>query len=138
MGKYYKKRNNPVGRPIKWTEEASMQLAEELIAWLKASDDNIFFNRFLYEVKGLSHQTISDISEKHSKFSDAIKTAKKIQESKIVDMALKMKLNTTMSIFFLKCNAGWVDKQQIDVNNISPISINLDLGKDEPKSGDEL
>ncbi len=116
------------GRPTEWTEEVAMELAKELMEWMEASEENILFNRFLYEKKGLSHQIISELCHKWPKFSDAIKRAKDLQESKLVDGAMKMKLNTTMTIFFLKCNRGWQDKQQVDVTTGGkPIQISFDL-----------
>jgi len=40
----------------------------------------------------LCAQTISELSEKHPKFAEAIKRAKDIQQAKLVDMAFKMKI----------------------------------------------
>lgn len=106
---------NPVGRPVIWTEEAAMKLSDELFAWLD-KPENIWFEKFIYQEKKLYHQIISELCDKYPKFSDTIKTAKKIQESKIVDFAMKGMTNTTMSIFVLKNNYGWVDKQEQNIN----------------------
>jgi hypothetical protein len=104
------------GRPVKWTEDKAIELANELIEWLK-EDENIWFERFLYEVRGLYPQIISEMGEKYNSFSEAIKRAKKIQESKIVDYAFKNDINTTMAIFVLKNTYNWTDKveQQITI-----------------------
>lgn len=106
---------NKGGRPVKWTEAKATRLANELIKWL-GEDSNIWFERFLYEVKGLYPQIISELSEKYPKFSEAIKRAKKIQEAKIVDYAFKHQINTTMAIFVLKNNYDWKEKSEQDIN----------------------
>jgi hypothetical protein len=109
------KKKNPGGRPLIWTEEKVLQLGEELIEWLKASDENIWFERFLYEVKDLYPQFISEMKQKYPKFSELIKRAKKIQENKIVDGTFKHNINATMAIFVLKNHYQYTDKQQTEL-----------------------
>jgi hypothetical protein len=108
-------KKNLGGRPIKWTEETALKLGQELIEWLKSDEDNIWFERFLYEEKDLYPQIISEMSEKYVKFSELIKKAKKIQENKLVDGTLKHQLNPTMSIFVLKNHYQYTDKQQTEL-----------------------
>ena len=109
------KKKNPGGRPLKWTEEKVLELGEELIAWLKADDDNIWFERFLYEEKDLYPQLIGEMKDKYPKFAELLKKAKKIQEGKLVDNTLKMSLNPTMAIFVLKNHYQYTDKQQTEL-----------------------
>lgn len=109
------KKKNPGGRPLIWTEEKVLQLGEELIEWLKASDENIWFERFLYEVKDLYPQLIGEMRDKYPKFAELIKKAKKIQESKIVDGTFKHNINATMAIFVLKNHYQYTDKQQTEI-----------------------
>jgi hypothetical protein len=109
------KKKNPGGRPVIWTEEKVLQLGEELIEWLKASEDNVWFERFLYEVKDLYPQFISEMKDKYPKFAELIKRAKKIQESKIVDGTFKHNINATMAIFVLKNHYQYTDKQQTEI-----------------------
>jgi hypothetical protein len=108
-------KKNPGGRPVKWTEEKILQLGEELIEWLKADEDNIWFERFLYEEKDLYPQLIGEMKDKYPKFAELIKKAKKIQEGKIVDGSFKHSLNPTMAIFVLKNHYQYTDKQQTDI-----------------------
>jgi hypothetical protein len=110
------KKKNPGGRPVIWTEEKILQLGEELIEWLKASDDNIWFERFLYEVKDLYPQLIGEMKDKYPKFAELLKKAKKIQESKIVDGTFKHNINATMAIFVLKNHYQYTDKQQTEIS----------------------
>ena len=109
------RKKNPGGRPLKWTEEKVLQLGEELIEWLKSHEDNVWFERFLYEEKDLYPQFISEMVEKYPKFSELIKRAKKIQEGKIVDGSFKHNLNPTMAIFVLKNHYQYTDKTQTDI-----------------------
>jgi hypothetical protein len=109
------KKKNPGGRPTKWTEEKVMELGDDLINWLRESEDNIWFERFLYEEKDLYPQFISEMRDKYEKFSELLKKAKKIQESKLVDLTLKHNLNPTMSIFVLKNHYQYTDKQQTEL-----------------------
>jgi hypothetical protein len=109
------KKKNAGGRPVIWTEEKVLQLGEELIEWLKADEDNVWFERFLYEVKDLYPQLIGEMRDKYPKFAELIKKAKKIQENKLVDGTLKHSLNPTMSIFVLKNHYQYTDKQQTEI-----------------------
>jgi hypothetical protein len=109
------RKKNPGGRPVIWTEEKILQLGEELIEWLKADDENVWFERFLYEEKDLYPQLISEMKGKYPKFAELIKKAKKIQENKLVDGTLKHSLNPTMAIFVLKNHYQYTDKTQTDI-----------------------
>ena len=109
------KKKNPGGRPTIWTEEKVLELGEDLITWLKASDENVWFERFLYEEKDLYPQFISEMRDKYPKFAELIKRAKKIQEGKIVDGTFKHQLNPTMAIFVLKNHYQYTDKTQTEL-----------------------
>jgi hypothetical protein len=109
------KKKNPGGRPTIWTEEKVLELGEDLITWLKASEDNVWFERFLYEEKDLYPQFISEMRDKYPKFSELLKRAKKIQENKIVDGTFKHQLNPTMAIFVLKNHYQYTDKTQTEL-----------------------
>lgn len=109
------KKKNPGGRPVIWTEEKILQLGEELIEWLKEDEDNVWFERFLYEKKDLYPQLIGEMRDKYPKFAELLKKAKKIQENKLVDGTLKHSLNPTMAIFVLKNHYQYTDKQQTEI-----------------------
>lgn len=109
------KKKNPGGRPTIWTEEKIMELGYELLEWLKASEDNVWFERFLYEEKDLYPQLIGEMTAKYEKFAELIKRCKKIQEGKIVDGTFKHNLNPTMAIFVLKNHYQYTDKQQTEL-----------------------
>jgi len=109
------KKKNLGGRPTKWTEEKVIELGNDLIEWLKSDDDNIWFERFLYEEKDLYPQFTSEMCDKYPKFAELIKRAKKIQEGKIVDLTFKHSINPTMAIFVLKNHYQYTDKMQQDI-----------------------
>jgi len=109
------KKKNPGGRPTIWTEEKIMELGYELLEWLKASEDNVWFERFLYEEKDLYPQLIGEMTAKYEKFAELIKRCKKIQEGKIVDGTFKHNLNATMAIFVLKNHYQYTDKTQTEL-----------------------
>jgi len=109
------RKKNPGGRPVIWTEEKILELGQELIDWLKVDEENIWFERFLYEEKDLYPQLISEMTNKYPKFAELIKKAKKIQESKLVDGTLKMGLNPTMAIFVLKNHYQYTDRTQTEI-----------------------
>jgi hypothetical protein len=108
---------NKGGRPLIWTEEKVMKLGNELLEWMLLSEDNIWFETFLYEKGEIYPQLISEMCVKYERFSELIKKIKKLQEGKIVNGALKQNLNTAMSIFLLKNHHGYKDKQEQDVNH---------------------
>jgi len=109
------KKKNPGGRPTIWTEEKVLELGYELLEWLKASEDNVWFERFLYEEKDLYPQLIGEMTAKYEKFAELIKRCKKIQEGKIVDGTFKHNLNPTMAIFVLKNHYQYTDKTQQEI-----------------------
>jgi hypothetical protein len=109
------KKKNPGGRPPIWTEEKIMELGYELLEWLKTSEDNVWFERFLYEEKDLYPQLIGEMTAKYEKFAELIKRCKKIQEGKIVDGTFKHNLNPTMAIFVLKNHYQYTDKTQQEI-----------------------
>ena len=122
--------NEKTGRPIKWTEEKAMELANELIDWMKSNDNNIFFEQFLVEDKDRNPQIVSELSSKFKSFSEVIKKAKQIQEYRVANMGLMPKETTNSSIdelnkeissqkhnsafcmFFLKAHYGWLEEEK--------------------------
>ncbi len=122
---------NKGGRPVKWTEKKSLELADELIKWL-SKEDNIWINTFLAE-KGLYPQITSELAEKYPKFSEALKRAKGLQEGKVVKNALTNMYNSTFSIFLLKNNFGWKDKVEQEITHNIEQPLFPDPAKKENK-----
>jgi len=112
----------------KWTEEKALQLADELIVWLKKEDVNIFYEDFLFIEKDLYKELIAYLSNKFPKsFALKIKRAKKIQEIKLKKLGVLDQLNATMTRFTLINNHGWSDK--VDSTVEQTVKSEIDYSK---------
>jgi|TARA_R110002020_G_scaffold18140_3_gene63889 hypothetical protein len=112
----------------KWTEEKALQLADELIVWLKKEDVNIFYEDFLFIEKDLYKELIAYLSNKFPKsFGLKIKRAKKIQEIKLKKLGVLDQLNATMTRFTLINNHGWSDK--VDSTVEQTVKSEIDYSK---------
>lgn len=111
--------------PEKWTLEKSLQLADELILWLKETDDDgedkghIFFEEFLIINKNLYEDLICYLCEKFQPFSERISQAKKIQEIKLKKYGVGDRLNATMTKFILNVNHGLVETSRSENENVN-------------------
>lgn len=72
-----------------------------------------------------NRQTLVNYENKDDKFFDTIKRAKGKVEEDIETWALTNGLNPTASIFNLKNNFGWVDKQEVQSTNTN-ISLEVE------------
>lgn len=79
---------NKSGRPVEWTEERAIELGNGLIAWMNEKDTNIFYKDYIRLNYNYSPQLISELSNKYKSFSELIKNAKSIQETKLCKQAL--------------------------------------------------
>jgi len=115
---------NKGGRPVKWTEEALCELGEELIQWLEASDDNIFFEEFLIK-KGLYKDILNKYIDSYSSFFALIKRCTELQAVKLQKGGLSGKYRDAMSIFLLKAKHGLREKDDAVQGLQMPVVINL-------------
>lgn len=137
-GKQFSKEYQP---QEKWTEQKALQLANELIEWLKAKDadgedkGNMFYNEFLIVEKDLHPNKISQLSDKFLSFRELIEKAKKIQEIKLVKYGVGDRLNATMTKFTLTNNHGWSDQNKTDITTngekINVISLGSGINPNE-------
>jgi hypothetical protein len=104
----------------KWTEGKAIDLGEKMIEWLREKDDedndkgNIFFREFLLD-NDLYSDLVDYLCDKYKSFSDLIKKAKEIQEIKLVKFGVGDRLQPAMTIFILKNNHGYRDKQETEL-----------------------
>lgn len=110
--------------PSRYTKKYIDALAEEIMQWFEENENEMHLVSFCAE-KGIPKQNMSEFSKKNRKFSEALKRVKTISEARILANAYKMR-NPTMSIFDLKCNHGWVDKQNLAVEHSG--NLNLEIG----------
>lgn len=76
---------------------------------------------------GISRQTLVNYSYKDD-FFDTINIARGMVQADMEERGLSGNSNATMSIFSLKNNFGWVDKQEINANNNNTnLNKNIDL-----------
>ena len=127
-GKPFSKDYQP---PEKWTKKRAMALGNELIEWLKETDEdgedkgNMFFEEFLVIEKDLYLEVISYLCKKFTAFSKLIDKAKKIQEIKLVKYGVGDRLNATMTKFVLMNCHGFSDKSSQEVSGKDGDPINI-------------
>lgn len=115
---------NPGGRPIKWTSKALVDVGEDLIKWMNAKPENLFFQEYLNGI-GLYANFLSDYQGECKGFSQLVKNARDIQEQKLWKYGVANKLNPALTIFALKNNHGATDK----VENKTEFSGELEVKK---------
>jgi len=95
------------GRPSKYKK----RYCDELIDYFK--DESVkplpLFEDFA-QLLDIAKSTLYKWGEQHPEFSDALKRAKEIQESRWIKGALDNKFNVTFAIFMGKNNFGWKDR----------------------------
>ena len=123
-----------MGRPKKYTDEYIDKLSTKLLKWCEV-DENIWLKDFAIE-QGFSSQRLSEFAKSNEQFSETLKRAKDIQESKLVKQGLDGKA-IAFVIFALKNVAGWRDlpeqKQQEGLKPI-PYEIIEDNKNTEPNN----
>lgn len=113
-----RKRGRPPGRaknPPKWTKEAAQELADAMESYFTRHPSALFLGEFKHQkFNHVYRELIADLSDKYPFFADAIKRIKAILEVRLAKGATTGKLKETFTIFNLKCNYGWVDKQVVE------------------------
>ena len=100
---------------IKWTEEAALKLGEELLAWMRDDDENMFINDFLIIENDYDDDLCTYLSKKFSSFSELLNKTKAIQKTKLLKFGVLDRLNSTMTKFVLINNHGMTDKINNDL-----------------------
>jgi len=97
-GKQFSKEYQP---KEKWTIKKAEQVGKDLIEWMNAKNENIFFEEFLILNNDYYPQLIAYLCEKFSSFLKLIERAKKIQEIKLYKYGVGDELNASMTKFVL-------------------------------------
>lgn len=114
------------GRPLKYSNVEAMQ--KDIDKYFADCDEN----KKPYTVSGLAYalgtnrQTLLNYEEKEE-FFDTIKGAKAKIELFNEEMLYNKDVSTTGVIFNLKNNYGWKDKQEIEADVKSDVTINIEL-----------
>lgn len=116
-----------VGRPVKYKNNSTLsKKIDEYFKWCDEKKQIIIaekVNKVIYKpytvsglclYLGICRDTLCEY-EKNPKFSDTVRRAKNRIENWIEEHSLNGDLNPTISIFNLKNNFGWRDKQEIDM-----------------------
>jgi hypothetical protein len=123
-----KRHFNP-GRPKEWTDERIEEEARALVEWMNDDESRLWLKDFALE-RGYCPSYLNKLADQNEIFSEAIKTAKGIQESRTYQGAITGILNPTMAIFGLKNNHGWKDTHHTENKNehiINPSGALADL-----------
>lgn len=117
------------GRPLKYQSVEDMQ--KDIDKYFAECDEK----QKPYTVSGLAYalgttrRTLLDYQEK-DEYSHTIKKAKTKIELFNEEMLYNKDVSTTGVIFNLKNNYGWKDKQEIEADVKSEVTINIDLVDD--------
>jgi DNA primase len=110
-------------RPIIYTEEFVKNEVEKILEEAMENKELTVLGE-IFENKAYSSQRFSEWAEKfknNDEISESIKKIKDLFENRVNIGGLKGKLNPTMSIFNLKNNYGWKDKNETDITTSRPI-----------------
>lgn len=124
-------KKNKVGRPLKFQ---SVEELEKKIDAYFADGSNVPYTICDLAVwLDCDRQTLLNYQEKEE-FFGTIKKAKTRIEASIEKGALLGVYNPVFSIFNMKNNFGWKDKQEVDTTNSNRIEIINDLPSDEDET----
>ena len=120
-GKKFEKYNNAAE---KWTEDAALKFGNDLLAWMQAEDENIFFDDFIHlqdhtgKYAGKIYADLpAYLAKKHSSFFDILQKCRKIEETKLKKFSAFDKLNASIAKFLLSAEYGLTDKTQTDLTS---------------------
>lgn len=110
------KEKRKVGRPKTWTDEKIESLAKELESWFTNPGtelDRLYYGQFLAEYPDLYPQMVSKFSSVNQVFRETIKRLDKLQEARLLQFALRQKINPVFTMFLLKNKHGYTDKMEV-------------------------
>jgi hypothetical protein len=113
-GKQFEKGNKAAE---KWTEPEAMRFGNDLLAWMKEKDENVFFNDFIYiscdesKYPGTIYSGLTSyLSEKFSSFSKVLQKCREIEKTKLKKFGAFDKLNASIVKFLLSAEYGLTEK----------------------------
>jgi len=112
------------GRPREWTEERIAQETAALVKWI-ANPKNIYFTNFLAE-RDLDTAHLDRFCQYSEDFRLALEKAKKIQECRLVDLAIYRKGDPGFIKFVLQNKAGWKEKSELSGDATNPLAVIMD------------
>ena len=113
------------GRPVKYDNKYIENLADEVLEWFNADEDNVFLDDFMVE-KGLPGQYVSRFAKKNDYFCESLKICKTIQKQRLLHKGLDGEWDKTLTLFTLKNVSEMRDKQEHKVEQDGNITINVE------------
>jgi len=115
---------NKGGRPKKYTDEVIKKHGEGLLKFMQVKK-NYWLKDYCIK-NDFPSEYLSIWERENSEFSQSLKKAKDIQESKFVEKGINAKGNVAFIIFALKNVSKWRNEDQTD-NEIIPQKITIKL-----------
>ena len=113
------------GRPTKYDDKFIRSLADKMVDWFLASDNNIFLEDFMIE-QGLYSELCSIFAKRNDYFLQSLKRVKAIQKQRVLRLGLEGIWDKSLVIFTLKNVSGMRDKQEHKVEQDGNITINIE------------
>ena len=121
----------PMGRPKLYTSAEEMQ--EVVDAYFADEDREVFTVESLCLALGMDRDTLLNYG-KDDDFIGIVKDAKTRIHASQIEGAMTGKYNPTLSIFLLKNNAGYSDKQEITQETTAHTTVKVEIVEDERTS----
>lgn len=108
------------GRPVEWTEERILALADDLETWSQGHTA-LYLESFCAQHRTYP-QKLSELAERSERFSEALKVAKAACAAHQAEATAAGEIPPAFGIFGLKQH-GWRDKSEQDINLRGGITI---------------
>lgn len=115
---------NQGGRPREWTE-ADINLESLALEKWMANPNNYFFTAFLNERK-LHPEQIERFSNYNAGFRELVNRARRIQEQRLVQMAIDKPATGGFIKFVLQNKNGWREKTEVSGDQQNPLRVIMD------------
>lgn len=114
-----------LGRPLRFNDAAGLELLiRQYLEHCEIKDKPLTMSGLALWL-GISRQTLVNYSYRDD-FFDTISEARALVEADMEERMLANKSNATASIFSLKNNFKWTDKQEIEAKNTN-VNQNIDM-----------
>lgn len=110
-----------LGRPRKWTEGLIEQKRVQLEKWIE-NKNNYFFTTYLNEAD-LHPEQIERFCNYSEKFRETYARALKIQEARLVELAISRKGDGNFIKFVMANKCGWKEKSEVSGDGVNPLAI---------------
>lgn len=133
-GKQFEKNNKAAE---KWTEVEALKFGNDLLNWMQAEDENIFFDDFIHlqdhtgKYAGKIYADLpAYLSKNFTSFLDILNKCRVIEKTKLKKFSAFDKLNASIAKFLLSAEYGLTDKTSTDITTggekINTFTLNID------------